>query len=128
MDRSNLATAMENAGIPSLLLSLRSHSPSPWITVLTYHRAAPVSAAADFIESLSASCGVSMSTDEERAIANSLLMTWDHVKKLRREGMDVQSHTSTHRVLQTLHEEQLAEELGGSREVLEGIMGEKIRA
>jgi peptidoglycan/xylan/chitin deacetylase (PgdA/CDA1 family) len=272
MDRTTLATAMEDVGIPSLLLSLRGRAPSPWIPVLTYHRCAPVSAAADFddgvvdvtpeafdrqmayvtkwfdvvgidellefrrggplpnnpllitfddgyldnhdvalpilkkhgtkavffmathylserrlfwwdkinwlmkrstretielaypaperlelgptalqkkraikrvlrivkdhhgldlprfIESLSASCGVSMSSEEERIIANSLLMTWDQVKELRRQGMDVQSHTSTHRVLQTLRDDQLAEELGGSREILEGIMGEKIRA
>ena len=272
MDRSTLATAMEDAKIPSLLLALRSRASSPWITVLTYHRAAEPEAAADFdpgvvdvtpeafdrqvaflvkwfdvigidellefrrggplpknpllitfddgyldnhdvalpilqkhgakavffmathylserrlfwwdkinflmkrsakeqieltfptperlalgptagdkrraitrvlrivkdhhgldlprfLIALGDACGVSLSDEEERRLADSILMTWDHVKALRAAGMDVQSHTSTHRVLQTLRDDQLAEELGGSREVLEGVLGEKVRA
>lgn len=81
-----------------------------------------------FLDALCASCGVTLSVADERRLADAMLMTWDHVKKLRAAGMDVQSHTSTHRVLQTLPEEKLAGELGGSREVLEGILGEKVRA
>jgi peptidoglycan/xylan/chitin deacetylase (PgdA/CDA1 family) len=46
-------------------------------------------------------------------------MTWDDVRLLRRAGMDVQSHTRTHRVLQTLGEAELRTELVGSREDLE---------
>ena len=48
MDRTTLATAMEDAKLPSLFLALRSRAASPWITVLTYHRAAPPEAAAVF--------------------------------------------------------------------------------
>jgi peptidoglycan/xylan/chitin deacetylase (PgdA/CDA1 family) len=55
-------------------------------------------------------------------------MTWDQVKALRTAGMDVQSHTSTHRVLQTVPEEELLSELGSAREVLEGVLGEPVRA
>lgn len=272
MDRTTLATAMEDAKLPSLFLALRSRAASPWITVLTYHRAAPPEAAAvfddgvvdvtpeafdrqvaflvkwfdiigvedllefrrggplpknpllitfddgyldnhdvalpilkkhgtkavffmathylserrlfwwdkinwlmkrctkdaieltfpaperlvlgptarerksaitralrivkdhhgldlpRFLDALADACGVSLSREDETKLADSILMTWDHVKALRAAGMDVQSHTSTHRVLQTLRDDQLAEELGGSREVLEGVLGEKVRA
>ena len=48
MDRSTLATVLDKAKLPGLLLSLRARTASPWITVLTYHRVAPVEAAADF--------------------------------------------------------------------------------
>src|SRR5437868_4589401 len=55
-------------------------------------------------------------------------MSWDDIRAMRKAGMDVQSHTRTHRVLQTLSAEELAKELRGSREDLESAMGEKITA
>lgn len=272
MDRSRVASVLDEAGIPALLLSLRTRGASPWITVLTYHRAAPRDEAQDFddgvidttpdafdrhmaylkkwfdvigiddliafrrggplaknpvlvtfddgyldnhdvvlpilkkhglkatffiathyieerrlfwwdkinyvmkrsrrvaieltypaketlelgpdegarkrairrvlrivkdhhgldleryLAELMAACDVPLPRDEERALANRMLMTWDHVKAIRAAGMDVQSHTSTHRVLQTLGDEELASELSTSREVLEGVLGEKVRA
>jgi peptidoglycan/xylan/chitin deacetylase (PgdA/CDA1 family) len=57
-----------------------------------------------------------------------LLMTWDHVRELRKAGMDVQSHTRTHRVLQTLPPSELCDELAGSRDDLERELGEPARA
>jgi peptidoglycan/xylan/chitin deacetylase (PgdA/CDA1 family) len=55
-------------------------------------------------------------------------MTWDHVRDLRQAGMDIGSHTRTHRVLQTLAPRRLAEELRGSREDLERETGERVVA
>ncbi len=55
-------------------------------------------------------------------------MTWDHVRELKQGGMDVQSHTRTHRVLQTLSERELSDELTGSRSDLERELGERPRA
>jgi peptidoglycan/xylan/chitin deacetylase (PgdA/CDA1 family) len=81
-----------------------------------------------FLDGLAEACGVSLPRDEERSIADAMLMTWDQVKALRTAGMDVQSHTSTHRVLQTVPEEELLSELGSAREVLEGVLGEPVRA
>jgi peptidoglycan/xylan/chitin deacetylase (PgdA/CDA1 family) len=81
-----------------------------------------------FLDDLANACGVSLSRDEERRIADDVLMTWDHVRALRRAGMGVQSHTSTHRVLQTLSDPEVARELGESREVLEGMLSEPVRA
>jgi peptidoglycan/xylan/chitin deacetylase (PgdA/CDA1 family) len=81
-----------------------------------------------FLEELRVACDVEWNDDLERTLANQLLMTWDQVRALRRQGMDVQSHTRTHRVLQTLPAERLDEELRGSREDLEEELGEPVRA
>lgn len=72
--------------------------------------------------------GVHLSSEEERRRADDLLMTWDHVRELRRAGMNVQSHTHTHRVLQTLPQADLADELTRSRATLEDVLGERIHA
>lgn len=81
-----------------------------------------------FLEHVASAADVSLSREEERRRVDSLLMTWEHVRALRRGGMDVQSHTTTHRVLQTLPAEDLARELTGSKKMLEEIMGEPIRS
>ncbi len=80
-----------------------------------------------FLAELAEAADVSLSREEERRRVDSLLMTWDHVRALRRAGMDVQSHTSTHRVLQTLPPEALARELTTSRAKLEDVLGEPVR-
>ncbi len=81
-----------------------------------------------FLADLQTACAVDWDDALERKLANELLMTWDQVRALRRAGMDVQSHTRTHRVLQTLPVARLDEELRGSREDLEQELGEPIRA
>lgn len=81
-----------------------------------------------FLEDVATAAGVSLSRDEERRRVDAMLMTWDHVRALRRGGMDVGSHTCTHRVLQTLPREDLGDELTRSKEVLEGVLGEPVRA
>lgn len=81
-----------------------------------------------YLEELAAACDVSLSREEERAVADRMLMTWDHVRAMRAAGMDVQSHTCTHRVLQTLGDEQLEKELALSKEILQGQLKEAIRA
>jgi peptidoglycan/xylan/chitin deacetylase (PgdA/CDA1 family) len=81
-----------------------------------------------FIDGVSEGCGVSIGPDEERRMADELLMTWDELRALRAAGMDVQSHTRSHRTLQTVPHARLRDELGGSREVLERELGEPVRA
>jgi peptidoglycan/xylan/chitin deacetylase (PgdA/CDA1 family) len=68
------------------------------------------------------------SVDLERTLAAEHLMTWDQVRGLRSAGMDVQSHTRTHRVLQTLNDAQILDELRGSRQDLECELGEPVVA
>jgi peptidoglycan/xylan/chitin deacetylase (PgdA/CDA1 family) len=81
-----------------------------------------------FLHDVEDACGVHIDVTTERVFANDLLMTWDQVRELRKRGMDVQSHTRTHRILQTLSTAQLSDELRGSRCELEEILGEPVRA
>lgn len=81
-----------------------------------------------FLTELTAAAGVDWDDATERALADDVIMTWDQVRALRDAGMDVQSHTRSHRVLQTLPEDQLAEELTGSREILERELDQPVRA
>ena len=55
-------------------------------------------------------------------------MTWDHLRALSRAGMDVESHSRNHRVLQTLDAAGLRDELEGSKLDLEQELGRPIRA
>jgi len=77
-----------------------------------------------FLAQLADAAGVILDAQEERRFADDLLMTWDQLRSLRAQGMSVQSHTVTHRVVQTLPEEHLAEELTRSKAKLE----EELRA
>ena len=81
-----------------------------------------------FLDHVAAAADVSISPEDERRRADELVMTWDHVRALRRGGMDVQSHTRTHRVLQTLSREHLADELAGSKKQLEDVLEERVRS
>jgi peptidoglycan/xylan/chitin deacetylase (PgdA/CDA1 family) len=81
-----------------------------------------------FLEELSGAAGVPWSAEMDRQFSERLLMTWDHVRALRKAGMDVQSHTRTHRVLQTLTPTELTDELEGSRADLARELGEPARA
>lgn len=81
-----------------------------------------------FIEELERAAAVSLSYAEERTIVDLTVMTWNHVLALRAAGMDVQSHTHTHRVLQTLPRTEIDRELRVSRQILEEVLGEPVRA
>jgi len=77
-----------------------------------------------FLEELASATRVAWSRDLERTFADRLLMNWDQVRELRRAGMDVQSHTRSHRILQTLSPSDLMDELVGSRDDLTRELGE----
>ena len=72
--------------------------------------------------------GVEWNRAIEADYANGLMMTWDQIRALSRAGMDVESHSRSHRVLQTLDDENLKSELTGSREDLEAQIGRPVRA
>lgn len=95
------------------------------------HRAAKDTKGLDleaFLRALGEAAKVPWSEAEERRHADELILTWDQVRALRKAGMSVASHTCTHRVLQTLTEAQLAEELSCSRRALEEALDEPIYA
>jgi peptidoglycan/xylan/chitin deacetylase (PgdA/CDA1 family) len=81
-----------------------------------------------FLDELAFSAGVLWTRDLDRQIAESLLMTWDEVRQLRDAGMDIESHTRTHRVLQTLSPAELRDELVESRRDLEHELGTTVSA
>lgn len=81
-----------------------------------------------FLNELGEAAQIHWDRAAERGLADALLMSWDHVRALREAGMDVQSHTRTHRVLQTLPREELADELRGSRIELERQIGGRVRS
>jgi peptidoglycan/xylan/chitin deacetylase (PgdA/CDA1 family) len=81
-----------------------------------------------FLVELAAALDVEWTSDIETGHANHLIMTWDQVRALARAGMDIESHGRRHRVLQTLDEGALDDELGGSRHELEAQLGRPVRA
>lgn len=80
------------------------------------------------LSELTSATGVPWTRELELEFADRLLMNWDHVRALREAGMDVESHTRTHRVLQSLPEAELHAELEGSRRDLEQELGVAPRA
>jgi peptidoglycan/xylan/chitin deacetylase (PgdA/CDA1 family) len=76
-----------------------------------------------FLDALTAACGARWDRDVERELTDRLLMTWAEIRRLRDAGMDIESHTRSHRVLQTLTADQLDDELAGSRADLERALG-----
>ena len=79
-----------------------------------------------FLDELATAARVPWGPELERQYADELVMTWDQVRALRRAGMEVHSHTRTHRVLQTVPHEELISELAGSKRDLEEQLGEPV--
>lgn len=79
-----------------------------------------------FLGELADASGVSWNDDLERQFADELVMTWDQITKLRAAGMEVHSHTRTHRVLQMVPLGELGAELAGARTDLEEHLGERV--
>jgi len=65
--------------------------------------------------------------DDERH-ARGLVMTWDDLRELRDAGMEVHSHTRSHRILQNVTPDEIDDELSGSRRELERELGTEVRA
>jgi len=81
-----------------------------------------------FVDDILAALDVPWDRAGETAMADGLIMSWDHIRALAAAGMDVESHTRRHRVLQTLDDAALHDELAGSRTELESQLGRPVRA
>jgi peptidoglycan/xylan/chitin deacetylase (PgdA/CDA1 family) len=81
-----------------------------------------------FLDELCGAFGVEWSDEIEATHAGNLIMNWDQVRALARAGMDVESHSRWHRVLQTLDDDLLRDELVGSKQDLEQQLGRPCRA
>jgi len=71
-----------------------------------------------FLDEVTHALEVPWSADLERSLTDTLLMTWPQIRQLGGAGMDIESHTRSHRVLQTLDRAGLDDELSGSRDDL----------
>jgi peptidoglycan/xylan/chitin deacetylase (PgdA/CDA1 family) len=81
-----------------------------------------------FLVELATAFRIDWDRARERFHADDIVMTWDHVRALANAGMDVESHTKSHRVLQTLGRHELHDELAGSKHELEKQIGRKVHA
>lgn len=79
-----------------------------------------------FLDHVAERAGVVISASEEAQLVTQLVMSWEDIAALLREGMDVQSHTRTHRVVQTLLPDELCEELCESRALIERRLGIRV--
>ncbi len=80
-----------------------------------------------FLEAIEKATRVTISEEEERSITDRTLMSWGDIEKLAASGMDVGSHTRTHRVLGTLDPSEYDAELRGSRLDLEEHVERRVR-
>lgn len=81
-----------------------------------------------FLGDLCTGFGVEWSVAIEARFADQLIMSWDQIRALAAAGMAVESHGRRHRVLQTLDEIELADELRGSRAELEAQLRRPVHA
>jgi peptidoglycan/xylan/chitin deacetylase (PgdA/CDA1 family) len=81
-----------------------------------------------FLSELARAFDVEWNAETEADFSNEMVMTWDDVRALAAAGMDVESHSRRHRVLQTLDEAGLEDELAGSRRELEAQLGRPVQA
>ena len=70
-------------------------------------------------ENLQEAAKVELSADDERRMIDRVLMTWPDIEAMVAAGMDIGSHSHSHRVLQTLELREYESELTGSRRELE---------
>ena len=81
-----------------------------------------------FIAEVARAASVEWTPAVERQLADDNLMTRSEVEQLAKQGMDIGSHTRSHRFLDTLPPDRLADELRGSRIELEEWIGAPVRS
>jgi peptidoglycan/xylan/chitin deacetylase (PgdA/CDA1 family) len=81
-----------------------------------------------FLDDLSVALEIVWDPRLERGMVDDLLMTWNEVRALAEAGMDIGSHTKTHRVLWTLDQPTLRSELLDSKKDIEGEIGRPVKA
>lgn len=80
------------------------------------------------LEEVAAAVGVPLSADEERRLADGMVMTWDQLRALRDAGMDVQSHSHAHLIFSTITPDRIEQDLGRARQVLEAELERPVQA
>ena len=96
-------------------------------TLLSVVKATPALDFSRFLRELYQRGEVPWTPQDERHWADVLVMSWDDVRALRDAGMQIGSHTRTHRILQNVPAEELADELRGSRDDLRRELSADVR-
>jgi peptidoglycan/xylan/chitin deacetylase (PgdA/CDA1 family) len=125
--QSRVSTARLTYPIP-LLLHVRGDGGRSRRTVLRLIKSQPGLDLERFLGHLARALRVDWDGEHERRAAEELLMTWDDVLALAAAGMEIGSHTRTHRVLYTVPPGELAAELAGSRDDIAVAIGRPPRA
>jgi peptidoglycan/xylan/chitin deacetylase (PgdA/CDA1 family) len=81
-----------------------------------------------FLDDLYRSAGLTFNRKDELGLVEEMLMNWDHIRNLSKAGMDVQSHSHSHRVLHTLPLEEVIRDLRRSKSDLEGAIDRPVVA
>lgn len=81
-----------------------------------------------FFDELGEAAGVHWDAELERRFADELLLDWDGLRELTRAGMEVHSHTRTHRLLQNLDPKSARDEIAESRRDIRRELGVDARA
>jgi peptidoglycan/xylan/chitin deacetylase (PgdA/CDA1 family) len=98
------------------------------VRVLRVIKAHPGLDLARLLEEVGKAAGVAFTHEMDHAFADQLLMNWDQIRELKAAGIDIESHTRTHRVLGTLSPHELSAELRGSSDDLARELGAPPRA
>lgn len=80
-----------------------------------------------FLAEVIAATDVIWSDVLEARLADQLIMKWDDIRRMHDAGMDIQSHTRSHRVLGTLSMKDLIDELVGARYDIESELKHRVR-
>jgi len=81
-----------------------------------------------FVEEVGRAAGVAWDRALEQRVADELVLDWGAVRQLAAAGMEIHSHTRTHRILLNLPEAELDSELVGSRCDIRDAVGRAPRA
>lgn len=129
-----IALALFETRLPSVFLTypeprtIRTRAPGTRKLLTDLIKQTPNLEIERFLVELTTALEVPWNPAIEAHCASELIMTWDQIRALAAAGMDVESHTRHHRVLQTLDDASLDIELAGSRRDLETQLGRPCRA
>lgn len=112
---------------PAVEVTFDAASPDAATVITRIIKTTPGLALEPFLVALGGALGEPWSAARDRELTDRLIMTWEQARALLAAGMDVQSHTRSHRVLRTVPPAELHDELAGSRRDLERELGRPVR-
>lgn len=84
----------------------------------------PYEETSDLLQKLSEACDFPLPNIETQSKE---LMTWNQIREVSQNGIDIGSHTHSHRVLSTISSDEQSYELRSSKLIIEKEIGKKVR-